>query len=44
MEESEEEKRSDDGAHTKTREIAYRYLGRGGGREKGKRKAPIKIF
>ena len=36
-------KRSDDGAHTKTRGIAQRYLGRGGGKEKGKKKAQIKI-
>ena len=42
MDESEEEKRSDDGAHTKTRGIAQVYLGRGGGKEKGK--AQIKIF
>ena len=33
-----------DGAHTETRGIAQRYLGRGGGKEKGKGKAQIKIF
>ena len=43
MEESEEEKRSDDGAHT----LRHRGLLRGGhlgGEEKGKGKAQIKIF
>ena len=35
-EESEEEKRSDDGAHTETWGIAQEYLERGGGKEKGK--------
>ena len=40
--ESEEEKRSDDGAHTETRGIAQGYLGGGGEKEKGK--AQIRIF
>ena len=44
VEESEEEKRSDDGAHTETRGIAKGYLGRGGGKEKEKRETQIKIF
>ena len=41
-EESEEEKRPDDGAHTETRGIAQGYLGGGDGKEKGK--AQIRIF
>ena len=44
MEESEEEKRSDDGTHTKTWGIPKRSHGRGGGKERGRGRPRLKYF
>ena len=44
MEESEEEKRSDDGAHTEARGISLGCLGGEGGEENGKRTPRLEYF